>query len=195
VVVVAGIFSVVAVAVLVAVAHPEIGNMKAVHPVKRFLRHFTSHPWQVKRYFSQSSLQHIEEAIAASECLHAGEVRVVIESGLPVAAIMQGVSPRQRAIQLFGQLNIWDTEHNNGVLVYLMLADRDVEIVADRGIHQHVGEQGWQYICRQMEGMFRSGQFEQGVTHGITAIGQHLADYFPPETSPRNELSNHVLVL
>lgn len=169
--------------------------MKHVHPIRRFLRHVCSHPWQVKRYFSGAALQQIEQAIASSEQLHAGEVRVVIESGLPMAAIIQGVSPRQRAIQLFGQLNIWDTEHNNGVLVYLMLADRDVEIVADRGIHRHVGEQGWQRICQQMEGMFRSGQFEQGVTHGITEIGQHLATCFPPEAAPRNELCNHVLVL
>ena len=169
--------------------------MKHVHPLQRFLRHFTSHPWQVRRHFSTASLQHIEQTITASEHLHAGEIRVVIESGLPLPAIISGVSPRQRAIQLFGQLNIWDTEHNNGVLIYLMLADRDVEIVADRGIHQHVREHGWQEICHQMEGMFRSGQFEQGVTHGITAIGQHLADYFPPEASPRNELSNHVLGL
>ncbi|SDK59116.1 TLP18.3, Psb32 and MOLO-1 founding protein of phosphatase [Methylophilus rhizosphaerae] len=169
--------------------------MKPIHPAKRFLRHITSHPWQVRRYFSETALQHIEQAIADSERRHAGEVRVVIESGLPLSAIMQRLSPRQRAIQLFGQLNIWDTEHNNGVLIYLMLADRDVEIVADRGIHRHVGDRGWQHICRQMEEMFRSGQFEQGVTHGITAIGQHLADYFPPEAIPRNELSNHVLVL
>jgi uncharacterized membrane protein len=169
--------------------------MKPVHPLRRFLRHLSSHPWQVKRHFSAAALQHIEQAIAASEHLHAGEVRVVIESGLPLSCILQGMSPRQRAIQLFGQLNIWDTEHNNGVLVYLLLADKDVEIVADRGIHQHVREQGWQQICQQMEGMFRSGQFEQGVTHGITAIGQHLAAHFPPEATPRNELCNHVLVL
>jgi uncharacterized membrane protein len=169
--------------------------MKPVHPLRRFLRHLSSHPWQVKRHFSADALQHIEQAIAASEHLHAGEVRVVIESGLPLSCVLQGMSPRQRAIQLFGQLNIWDTEHNNGVLVYLLLADKDVEIVADRGIHQHVREQGWQQICQQMEGMFRSGQFEQGVTQGITAIGQHLATHFPPEATPRNELCNHVLVL
>lgn len=169
--------------------------MRPVHPIQRFFKHLVSHPWQVRRYFSNEALQHIEHAIAESERQHAGEVRVVIESGLPLSAILQSVTPRQRAIELFGQLNIWDTEYNNGVLVYLMLADRDVEIVADRGIHRHVGDQGWQQICQQMEGMFRSGQFEQGVTHGITAIGQHLAAYFPPEATPRNELCNHVLVL
>lgn len=169
--------------------------MKPVHPFRRFFRHLTSHPWQVKRHFSGAALQHIEHAIAANEHLHAGEIRVVIESGLPLHVILQGISPRQRAIQLFGQLNIWDTEQNNGVLIYLMLADKDVEIIADRGIHRHVQAQGWQHICQQMEGMFRSGQFEQGVTHGITAIGDHLAEYFPPEATPRNELCNHVLVL
>lgn len=169
--------------------------MKPVHPFRRFLRHLLSHPWQVRSHFSNKALAHIEQAITRSEQNHAGEVRVVIESGLPLVAIMQGLTPRQRAIQLFGQLNIWDTEHNNGVLVYLMLADRDVEIIADRGIHRHVGDPGWQQICRQMEDMFRSGQFEHGLIQGITAIGQHLASHFPAEPSPRNELPNHVLVL
>lgn len=169
--------------------------MKPVHPIQRFVRHISSHPWQVRRYFSAAALQRIEKAIADSERQHAGEVRVVIESGLPMAAIVQGVSPRQRAIQLFGQLNIWDTEHNNGVLIYLLLADHDVEIVADRGIHRHVGDAGWQQICQQMEGMFRSGQFEAGVVHGIQAIGEQLAAHFPPEAVPRNELSNRVLIL
>lgn len=184
---------------LVAVAPPGIGNqgeiMQAVHPLTRFMRHFTSHPWRVGRYFPAVALRQIEQAIAESERRHAGELRVVIESGLPWQAILHGVSPRQRAIQLFGQLNIWDTEHNNGVLVYLNLADRDVEIIADRGIHRQVGEAGWQEICQQMEGMFRRGQFAQGVQHGIESIGQHLAVCFPPEATPRNELSNHVLVL
>lgn len=145
--------------------------------------------------FPEKSLKHIEQVIAESEHRHAGEIRVVIESGLPSYAILRGLTPRQRAINLFGHLNIWDTEHNNGVLIYLLLADHDVEIVADRGIHRHVGESGWQQICQHMEGMFRSGQFESGVVYGIQAIGERLATHFPPESVPRNELSNRVVVL
>lgn len=169
--------------------------MQKNHPLKRFLRHAFSHPRQVNRLFNSGALRQIEQAISASEHCHAGEMRVVIEAGLPLEAIMHQVTPRQRAIQLFGQLNIWDTEHNNGVLVYLLLADRDVEIVADRGIHRHVGDQGWQTICQHMEGMFRSGQFESGVLFGVDKIGERLAQHYPPETRPRNELSNRVLVL
>ena len=169
--------------------------MKPIHPVKRWLKHAWSHPRQVTALFPESSLQHIEQAIAENEHKHAGEIRVVIESGLPSYAILRGLTPRQRAINLFGHLNIWDTEHNNGVLIYLLLADKDVEIVADRGIHKPVTDTGWQQICQHMEGMFRSGQFESGVVFGIQAIGKHLATHFPPESVPRNELSNRVVVL
>jgi uncharacterized membrane protein len=169
--------------------------MKAVHPFKRWFKHAWSHPRHVKALFPQHSLKQIELAIAQSEHHHAGEIRVVIESGLPTYAILRKLAPRQRAINLFGHFNIWDTEHNNGVLIYLLLADHDVEIVADRGIHRHVGDAGWQHICQQMEGMFRSGQFESGVVFGIQAIGEQLARYFPPEAVPRNELPNRVLIL
>jgi uncharacterized membrane protein len=169
--------------------------MKPIHPLKRWFKHAWSHPRQVKALFSAQALTNIENAISQNEHHHAGEIRVVIESGLPAYAILRGLTPRQRAIHLFGQLNIWDTEHNNGVLIYLCLADQDVEIVADRGIHRQVGQAGWQQICQQMEGMFRSGQFEAGVVYGIQAIGQHLAAHFPPEAVPRNELSNRVLIL
>jgi uncharacterized membrane protein len=169
--------------------------MKPTHPLKRWLKHAWSHPRHVNALFSHQALGHIEQAIAQSERHHAGEIRVVIESGLPAYAILRGLKPRQRAINLFGHFNIWDTEHNNGVLIYLLLADHDVEIVADRGIHRHVGDAGWQQVCQQMEGMFRSGQFEAGVVHGIQAIGEQLAAHFPPEAVPRNELSNRVLIL
>lgn len=162
---------------------------------RRLWRHALSHPRQVARLFSAQALRDIEQAIADSELQHAGEIRVVIESGLPLMAVLQQRSPKQRAIQLFGQLNIWDTEHNNGVLVHLLLADRHVEIIADRGIHRQVGDAGWQQICRQMETQFRGGQFEAGVQFGVQAIGDVLARYYPPQGLPHNELSNRVLVL
>ncbi len=162
---------------------------------RRVWRHALSHPRQVSRLFSAPALQVIEQLITASEQQHAGEIRLVIESGLPLSAVLQQLSPRKRAIQLFGQLNIWDTEHNNGVLVHLLLADRHVEIIADRGIHRQVGDAGWQQICRHMETQFRDGQFEAGVQFGVQAIGDLLAQHYPPQGLPRNELSNRVLVL
>ena len=152
--------------------------MKRTHPIIRFIRHMFSHPWQVKRHFSAEALRTIEKAIAASEKKHAGEIRFVVEAGLHPYEIVFKKSPKARAIELFGRLNIWDTEHNNGVLIYLLLADRDVEIVADRGIHQHVAHDGWEAICKQMEAMFRRGEFEAGVLLGIDKISATLQNHY-----------------
>ena len=113
--------------------------------------------------------------------------------------ILYKKSPKKRAIELFGQFNIWDTEQNNGVLIYLLLADRDVEIVADRGIHQHVGNPAWEHICHQMELSFKRGNFEAGVLQGITDIGALLANHFPLSTMNKmqkpNELPNAPIIL
>ena len=96
---------------------------------------------------------------------------------------------------MFSQLRIWDTEHNNGVLIYLLLADRDVEIVVDRGIDKHVGTAGWEAICQMMETHFRAGHFEQGVIAGIAAVTTHLAKHFPEDGAPVNELPDAPVVL
>lgn len=179
--------------------------MKKRHPVIRFFKHLVSNPWQVTHHFSISALQNIEKVIATSEKKHEGELRFVVEAGLHPYEILFKKTPRKRAIELFARLNIWDTEYNNGVLIYLLLADRDVEIVADRGIHQHVGNDGWEAICREMEVMFRKGEFEAGVLHGVTEIGVALEKYFPlssgKETKNKtvkkkcNEISNKPLIL
>ena len=109
--------------------------------------------------------------------------------------LCDSATPKKRAIELFGRLNIWDTEHNNGVLIYLLLADRDVEIVADRGIDRQVGHDGWEAICREMELLFRKGQFEAGVLHGIADISAHLEKYFPQNGASKNEVSNKPIVM
>lgn len=173
--------------------------------ISRFFWHLVSNHWQVQRHFSPQGLLAVEEAITKSEAMHAGEIRFVVEAGLHPYEILFKKTPKKRAIELFARLNIWDTEHNNGVLIYLLLADRDVEIVADRGIHQHVGHDGWETICREMEKMFRQGKFEAGVLQGIDKIGAVLATHFPQvETrntdsrtrkSKRNELPNKPLIL
>lgn len=144
----------------------------------RFFKHLFSNPWQVKRYFSGQALQKIEAAITASEVKHTGEIRFVVEAGLHPFEIIGKKSPRQRAIELFSLLNIWDTEQNNGVLIYLLLADRDVEIVADRSIDKHVGYDRWDAICHEMEVLFRQGKFEFGVLQGITAVSNELEKHF-----------------
>jgi uncharacterized membrane protein len=174
--------------------------MVMLKSIGRFSKHLVSHRWQVKRYFSEEALHNIENAIEASEKKHEGELSFVVEAGLHPYEIIFKKSPRMRAIDLFGHFHIWDTEHNNGVLIYLLLADRDVEIVADRGVDRHVGNANWEVICHEMEVMFRLGEFEAGVLHGIARIGAVLEKHFPlavgkEAKKKRNEISNkpHIL--
>ena len=148
----------------------------------RFFRHLFSNPWQVKKHFSAQALAQIEAAITASEVNNTGEIRFVVEAGLHPYEVIGKKSPRNRAIELFSHLNIWDTEHNNGVLIYLLLADRDVEIVADRGIDKHIGYDQWDMICHEMEIMFRRGEFELGVLQGLNAVSAALEKHFPVES-------------
>lgn len=163
--------------------------------IKRFFKHLFSTPWRARRYFSNAAMQHIEAAIRQSECMHTGEIRLVVEAGLHPLHLIMGKTPRQRALELFARLGIWDTADNNGVLIYLQLADRDVEIVADRGIHGHVGTSGWEAICKEMEAAFRRGQFESGVLAGIQQIGTVLQQHFPAAAANNNELPDAPLVI
>jgi uncharacterized membrane protein len=162
----------------------------------RFIRHIFSGPWRVRKVFSKRSLQAIEAAIADSETSHLGEIRFVVESALEIVELLHGLTPKQRALEVFSQCRVWDTEHNTGVLIYLLLADRDVEIVADRGIHARVGEAVWTRICQNIEAQFRAGKFEQGVIDGIQQITVQLQQHFPAfaEDNP-NEIPNAPIVL
>jgi len=154
-----------------------------------------SGPWSVPRHLSKTALQNIEQAIKKNENMHSGEIRFVVEADLHPLEIFKGKLPRTRAIELFSQLHIWDTAQDNGVLIYLLLADHDVEIVADRGIHHHVGTQGWESICKQMEAEFRRGEFESGVLLGIEQIGAALKQHFPVSAKKENELPDKPLVI
>jgi uncharacterized membrane protein len=118
-----------------------------------------------------------------------------VEAGLHPYEILCKKTPKKRAIELFGRLNVWDTEYNNGVLIYLLLADSDVEIVGDRGIHQHLGHDGWEEICSEMEALFRKGEFEAGVLQGIDKISAVLQQHFPQNGASKNEISNKPLIL
>lgn len=140
-------------------------------------------------------MRNMEAAISHSESGHSGEIRFVVEAALHPFDLLRGVTPRQRAIELFARLGIWDTQHNNGVLIYLLLADHDVEIVADRGIDHAVGAPGWQAICLEMEAAFRQGRFENGVIAGIERISDLLRRQFPAGAVNDNELPDAPLVL
>jgi uncharacterized membrane protein len=163
--------------------------------VSRILRHCMTGSRQLRRHFPEPALRAIESAIAAGEARHAGEVRFAIEAALDPPAVLRGVSPRERAIAVFSQLRVWDTEQNAGVLIYLLLADRDVEIVADRGIDQRVEPREWEAICRQMEAELRAGRYDAGAVAGIQAVSDLLARHFPPTGSARNELPDRPVVL
>ena len=163
--------------------------------IRRILKHLLMTEWQVRRAFPRVTLAAIENAIKASESAHVGEVRFAVEGALHSTALLRGQSPRDRAIEVFSQLRMWDTEHNNGVLIYLLLADRDVEIVADRGVHAKVTAPGWQKICRAMEAEFGQGNYERGAVSGIRAVTQHLVQHFPARDSARNELPDEPAVL
>jgi uncharacterized membrane protein len=163
--------------------------------MKRLLKHLFSGAWQVRRAFPPAAMQAIKAAISAAERLHHGEIRFAVEAGLDVLPLLHGESARERAIQVFSELRVWDTERNNGVLIYLLLADRDVEIVADRGVHARVGAEGWEEICRQMEGCYKERRFEAGVIGGIQAVSHYLEKYYPRQGADTNELPDAPIVL
>ncbi len=162
--------------------------------IKRIARHLLTSHSQVKRCFPHKTMLAIEQAIKTSEVSHLGEIRFVVEAALDGTPLFKGHSARERAIDLFSQLRIWDTEHNNGILIYLLLADRDVEIVADRGIHAKAGVGECDKICQIMETSFKHGHYEMGVLAGIQAITQHLNQHFPSGDKNNNELSDAPVV-
>jgi uncharacterized membrane protein len=162
---------------------------------KRVIRHLVFLPGQVRRFFPQPALSAIEQAIRVCEDRHEGEIRFAVEGALGIAPLLKGETARQRSIEVFSALRVWDTEHNNGVLIYLLLADRKVEIVADREVHRLAGNAAWEGICRDMEILFRQGRFEEGVIGGIQAVGACLATHYPSNGAKPNELSDRPVVL
>jgi uncharacterized membrane protein len=162
----------------------------------RFFRHLAHDHGSARRAFPPSTLSRIESAIAEGERHHRGQVCVVVEASLPLARVLKRLSPRERALEVFGAMRVWDTEENCGVLLYLLLADRNVEIVADRGIHAKVGDEAWEGICREMEAAFRNRRFEEGVAAGIARINALLAEHFPRTGGPgTNELPDRPVLI
>jgi uncharacterized membrane protein len=138
----------------------------------RFLRHIFFTRWTTRRHFTTRVLADIEAAIREAESLHAGEIRFVVETALDLAELVQDLAPRRRAMQVFGQLGVWDTAQNNGVLIYLLLADHIVEIVADRGIAARITQSEWDGVCREMERHLREGRFGEGSVVGVRGVGR-----------------------
>jgi hypothetical protein len=163
--------------------------------IGRVLRHLCYDYWSVRRVFPPHALGSIERTIEEQERRHDGELRFAVEASLPFVDLVRGVSAHDRAIELFGRLRVWDTEQNAGVLVYLLLADKRVEIVADRGIHRKVGATAWEAICGSMQREFAQGRFEAGAILGIKAASDLLATHFPPRPDNPDELSNRPVIV
>ena len=163
--------------------------------IKRIVKHLLVTDGQVRRAFPRSTLMMIEKTIKESEAAHVGEIRFAVEGALDGLPLFKGQSARERAIEVFSQLRVWDTEDNSGLLIYLLLADRAVEIVADRGIDAKVSPQEWTAICQQMEAAFRESNYEGGVIRGVQAVTQHLVQHFPAGGHDGNELPDKPVVL
>jgi uncharacterized membrane protein len=162
---------------------------------RRLLRHAITDDRAVARVFPPPAMLAVEQAIAAGERRHRGQLCVAIEAALPPARVWRRVTPRERALEVFGLLRVWDTEENAGVLLYLLLADRDVEIVADRGIHRVVRDGVWQEVCEALEAQFRAGRCTDGVVNAVNRISDVLAAAFPRDGAVVNELPDRPAVL
>ncbi|MDD5274357.1 MAG: TPM domain-containing protein [Methylovulum sp.] len=163
--------------------------------IKRWFRHAFMPPWRWRVLFSKKVLGDIEKAVQRSEYQHGGELRFAVENALALGQVWRGISARQRAIEVFSNLRVWDTEENSGVLIYLLLADREVHIVADRGITKHVPQLEWDAIAKAMQKEFQRGDFLSGSRQGIERITMLLAAHFPPGADNPNELSNKPIIV
>ena len=163
--------------------------------ILRLLKHVATPEWAVRRGFTKEALSRIEKAVRASEQQHQGELRFAVEGPLPIPYLIRDRKPRVRAEDVFSQLRVWDTEHNGGVLIYVQLVDRRIEVVADRGIAAKVGQQEWDAICRAMEMAFGEERFAEGALEAIERITALLARHFPPRGRNRNELPDEPVVL
>ena len=163
----------------------------------RLLRHRWWDEADARRVLPASALARVAARVAASEALHSGEIRVCIEPGLPLSYLWRGLLARDRAVTLFGKLRVWDTEHNNGVLVYLLLADRAIEVVADRGLNQRFSPAQWQALVDTLGADLRAGRFEPGLIAAVDAVNALLIQHFAlaPGQANANELPDAPLVL
>jgi len=160
------------------------------HWTLRLLRHRLLDERDARRALPAEALKRIEARVAASEQRHSGEIRVVVEAGLPLSYLRGNATPRERAIKLFGKLAVWDTERNNGVLIYLLLAERAIEIVADRGLNRVVDASEWTEITASMQTAFQAGDFEAGLLRAVDAVDAVLVRHFAlqPDDVDVNEL-------
>ena len=162
----------------------------------RFIRHFLASYWQVRQQFPLKVQQAISQAITHSESQHAAEMRFVVEAALSPLQLLQGVTSRERALDVFSEQRIWDTECNNGVLIYVLLGDHAIEIIADRGIQRCVQEaNAWPPIIENLKQTFKMRQYQAGAVAAIDAVSRQLSTHFPRSGNDQNELPDNVSLL
>ena len=149
----------------------------------RLYRHSVATHWHTRILFPKASRDAIQQAVVQAERSHCGQICFVIETALTPHQILSGVSAHDHALDVFSHLRVWDTAHNNGVLIYVQIADRHVEIVADRAFKDRVTDAEWAAVCRLMEQQFRAGRFQGGAIAGIEAVGEILSTHFPPQAT------------
>ena len=152
----------------------------------RVLRHRSLDTTDTRRAIPADMVQRLMERVAASEQRHTGEIRIYVESSLPSSYLWRGADTRERAVMMFSKLRVWDTSHNNGVLIYLMLAEHAIELVADRGIDAHVPAQHWQMVVTRMADAFRSNRYEDGLTQALEEVSAVLVEHFPARDTAEN---------
>lgn len=162
---------------------------------RRILTHLLTPAWLARRAFRKADLAAIEQAVKNSERLHRGELRFVIEGPLPFGHLLRGMSARARAVELFARLGVWDTEANSGILIYVQLIDRRVEMLADRGIAARVPQEKWDEVCRRMETAFRFKAYRRGALEAVDDATRLLALHFPSRSDTPDELPDRPLVL
>lgn len=160
-----------------------------IHRSTRLLRHRWAEG-QLGRAAPPALIEQLTQAVAASELGHTGQVRICIEAGLPISYVWRGATARERALALFSKLRVWDTEHNNGVLIYLLLADHAIEIVADRGLARHVPQPTWDALSRQLGQALHAGDTAAGLVQALSGVSALLEQHFAsvPGMPQRNEL-------
>lgn len=152
--------------------------------------------FEQRRYFPAALLEEIAEAVGAGERLHTGEVCLAVESRLSPLAVLAGLTARARAEHVFSDLRVWDTQSNSGVLFYLLLAERRIEIVTDRAIAARVDASKWSAIGEAMHGKFAQGLWREGCLHGMAEAQQLLQTHFPSDGGPRpDELPDRPVLL
>ncbi|MGE5865250.1 MAG: TPM domain-containing protein [Rhizobacter sp.] len=163
----------------------------------RALRHLWFDAGDARRLIGHDGLQRLQQRIVDSERLHSGEIRICVEGGLPMSYLRRGASARERAVMLFGKLRVWDTEHNNGVLIYLLVAEHRIEIVADRGLSARVPASHWAQVASRMAEAFRAGRFTEGLETAVDAVHAELVQHFgvPEHAVNANELPDVVVLL